>query len=394
MRLPRECYDTRSMLFERAALEQRERRTLAPYACLAADSRGRLHPEAESRYRTAFQKDRDRVVHTSAFRRLEYKTQVFINTQGDYYRTRLTHTLEVVQVGKSVARALGLNEDLTETIALAHDLGHPPFGHAGERALDRLAGGIGGFDHNRQSLRIVTELEHRYPDFPGLNLTWEALEGIMKHETEYDVPDAGWEPDSQPSLEAQVVNVADELAYNAHDLDDGLRSGHLSPMDIGEVGIIGELMQRLQLDPMRFDSGQRYYLVRELLGDVITDAAEHTDQVLREAGVESVADVRQASGKLVASSPAMGARLAELKQFLFDRFYFHYRQIRMTHKADTILERIFRAYQATPDMLPFEVQAQARGLGLEQAITDYIAGMTDRFAGEEYRRLFDPDVLT
>ncbi|HKI55662.1 MAG TPA: deoxyguanosinetriphosphate triphosphohydrolase [Trueperaceae bacterium] len=382
------------MLFERAALEERERRTLAPYASLAAESRGRLHAEGESRYRTAYQKDRDRVVHTSAFRRLEYKTQVFINTQGDYYRTRLTHTLEVVQVGKSIARALGLNEDLTETIALAHDLGHPPFGHAGERALDRLAGGIGGFDHNKQSLRIVTELEHRYPDFPGLNLTWETLEGIMKHETEYDLPDVQWEPDRQPSLEAQVVNVADELAYNAHDLDDGLRSGHLSPLDLGEVAFVAELLERLGIDTRHFANTQRYYLIRELLGDVITDASEHTDRALGEAGVTSVADVRDADRKLVGNSPDMRVKLAELKQFLFDRFYFHYRQIRMTNKADTILERIFRAYLAAPTMLPFDVQAQAEALGLERAVTDYLAGMTDRFASEEYRRLFDPDVLT
>ncbi len=382
------------MLYERTELEDRERRTLAPYASLAADSRGRLHPESESRFRTAFQKDRDRVIHTSAFRRLEYKTQVFVNTRGDYYRTRLTHTLEVVQVGKSIARALGLNEDLTETIALAHDLGHPPFGHAGERTLDRMAEGIGGFDHNKQSLRIVTELERRYPDYPGLNLTWETLEGIMKHETEYDLPDPEWEPDRQPSLEAQVVNVADELAYNAHDLDDGLRSGHLSPREIVEVEIIAELVDRLGIDVQDFANTQRYYLVRELLGEVITDAALHTDEVLREAGVKGVADVRNAPTKLVANSPAMRAKLAELKQFLYQRFYYHFRQIRMTHKADAILERMYRAYVDTPTMLPFEVQGHAEELGLERAVTDYISGMTDRFAGEEYRRLFDPDVLT
>ena len=382
------------MLYERSLLEDRERRTLAPYASLAADSRGRLHPEGESRYRTAFQKDRDRVIHTSAFRRLEYKTQVFVNTQGDYYRTRLTHTLEVAQVGKSIARALGLNEDLTETIALAHDLGHPPFGHAGERTLDRLAHAIGGFDHNQQTLRIVTELERRYPGFPGLNLSWETLEGIMKHETEYDLPDASWEPDQQPSLEAQVVNVADELAYNAHDLDDGLRSGHLSPRDIRQVGIVRQLMDRLDIDPLAFANTQRYRLIRELLGDVIVDAAEHTDARLREAGVEDVAGVRTAPGKLVGNSPDMAAQLAELKQFLFERFYFHYRQIRMTHKADAILERMYSAYLDLPDMLPFQVQAQADELGLQRAVTDYIAGMTDRYAAEEYRRLFDPDVLT
>ena len=241
------------MIYTRERLEEREAETLAPYAALAAKSRGRSYPERESRHRTAFQKDRDRVIHTSAFRRLEYKTQVFVNYEGDHNRTRLTHTLEVAQVAKSITRALGLNDDLAETVALAHDLGHPPFGHAGEDTLNRLARTEGGFDHNRQSLRVVTELERRYPDFPGLNLTWETLEGIMKHETEYDLPGLGfsgdWEPDLQPSLEAQVVNVADELAYNAHDLEDGLRSGHLTPPQIAEVPIVGQLMASTQLRP-------------------------------------------------------------------------------------------------------------------------------------------------
>src|SRR5690606_21979852 len=268
-------------------LEADERQALAPYACLAAESRGRVHKEGESAHRTAFQKDRDRVVHTSAFRRLEYKTQVFVNYEGDYYRTRLTHTLEVAQVATSIARALGLNEDLSETIALAHDLGHPPCGHAGEKALDTLAAGVGGFDHNRQSLRIVTKLERRYPGFPGLNLTWETLEGIMKHETEYDVPDPDWEPDAQPSLEAQVVNVADEVAYNAHDLDDGLRSGHLTPRPIYAVPLVGELMKRLGMDPDGFTKYDRYTLQGELLGDVITGVVTATDARLRDAGVET-----------------------------------------------------------------------------------------------------------
>src|SRR5690606_24376323 len=231
-----------------------------------------------------------------------YKTQVFVNYEGDYYRTRLTHTLEVAQVATSIARALGLNEDLSETIALAHDLGHPPFGHSGEKALDELTKELGGFDHNRQSLRIVTELEKRYAGFPGLNLTWETLEGIMKHETEYDVPDADWEPDSQPSLEAQVVNAADEIAYNAHDLDDGLRSGHLTPRQIAEVPLIGELMKRLELDPHQFDNRSRYVLIRELLGDVITDVITATHQRLGDAGVRDQADVRGHDTKLLGPS--------------------------------------------------------------------------------------------
>lgn len=382
------------MLITREQLEQAERTTLAPYACVAADSRGRIHPENESAHRTAFQKDRDRVVHTSAFRRLEYKTQVFVNYEGDYYRTRLTHTLEVAQVATSIARALGLNEDLAETIALAHDLGHPPFGHAGEKALDEFAKGIGGFDHNRQSLRIVTEIERRYPSFPGLNLTWETLEGIMKHETEYDVPDPSWEPDVQPTLEAQVVNVADEVAYNAHDLDDGLRSGHLRPRDIAEVPLVGELMGRLGIDPERFDSSARYVLIRELLGDVITDVVLATHERLEDAGVRTLADVRAAPGKLLGASDAMAVGLRQLKDFLYEHFYFHYRLIRMTRKAHQILERIFQAYVATPEMLPPNVVEQASELGLERAVTDYLAGMTDRYANDEYRRLFEPTALT
>jgi dGTPase len=382
------------MIYMREKLEENERATLAPYACLASDSRGRIYPEKESAHRTAFQKDRDRVVHTNAFRRLEYKTQVFVNYQGDHYRTRLTHTLEVAQVGRSVARALGLNEDLTETIALAHDLGHPPFGHAGEKTLNRLAADEGGFDHNKQSLRIVTKLEQRYPDFPGLNLTWETLEGIMKHETEYDVPDSDWEPDKQPSLEAQVVNLADELAYNAHDLDDGLRSGHLTPRQIAEVPLIGNLMHRLELDPADFGHDARHLLIRELLGLVIQDAIDHTAAALHEHRVASLDDVRSAAGKLVGNSEALRGQLRALKDFLYQHFYFHYRLLRMTRKADHILSRIFTAYADAPEMLPTEWQRAADERGLTRAITDYLAGMTDRYAGDEYRRLFDPHALT
>ncbi|MDQ3396701.1 MAG: deoxyguanosinetriphosphate triphosphohydrolase [Deinococcota bacterium] len=382
------------MLVTREKLEAFEVQSLAPYAALAKNSRGRLHKEGESTFRTAFQKDRDRVIHTSAFRRLEYKTQVFVNYEGDHYRTRLTHTLEVAQVATSMARALGLNEDLCETIALAHDLGHPPFGHAGEMALDKLAKEAGGFDHNKQSLRIVTSIEKRYPGFPGLNLSWETLEGIMKHETDYDVPGSSWEPDKQPTLEAQVVNLADESAYNAHDLDDGLRSGHLSPEGIAEVPLIAETMENLGITPQRFTNQDRYLLIRELLGLIITDVVGHTHQRLEASKVRSLKDVRDAEGKLVCYSPPMQKRLKELKSFLYKNFYFHYRLIRMTKKAERILEAIFRAYLASPDMLPPDVQRGAEDLGLMRAITDYLAGMTDRYAGDEYRRLFDPHALT
>lgn len=382
------------MLFSREVLEHNERATLAPYASLAAASRGRIHPEAESKYRTAFQKDRDRVIHTSAFRRLEYKTQVFVNYEGDYYRTRLTHTLEVVQVSKAISRALGLNEDLTETIALAHDLGHPPFGHAGEKTLNRLAAEVGGFDHNKQSLRVVTELEQRYSNFPGLNLSWEVLEGIMKHETEYDVPNTDWEPDKQPGLEAQVVNMGDELTYSAHDLDDGLRSGHLTARQIREVPLIDTLMRNLSLSVDTFTKGERYLLIRELLGLMIEDAVSYTHEQLESLNISSVDGVRSAPGKLVGFSPEMRKQLAELKAFLYQNFYFHYRLIRMTKKADHILERIFQAYMASPEMLPFDIQEAAGSRGLTRAVTDYLASMTDRYASDEYARLFDPHALT
>ncbi len=382
------------MLKTREQLENDERQALAPYACLAADSRGRIHEESESAHRTAFQKDRDRVLHTSAFRRLEYKTQVFVNYEGDYYRTRLTHTLEVAQVATGIARALGLNEDLAETIALAHDLGHPPFGHSGEKALDELTRHVGGFDHNRQSLRIVTQLERRYPSFPGLNLTWETLEGIMKHETEYDVPDPDWEPDAQPSLEAQVVNVADEVAYNAHDLDDGLRSGHLTPRQIYEVPLIGELMRRLGMDPNEFDKYDRYTLVRELLGDVNTGVVRAPHARLADAGIKSLADVRAYHTKLLAPSDEMAARLAELKAFLYENFYFHYRLIRMSRKANLVLASLYQAYTETPTKLPPDVQREAEEEGIERALSDYLSGMTDRYANDEYRKLFIPYELT
>jgi dGTPase len=382
------------MLFDRERLEARERDTLAPYAALAHASRGRVHDEPESAYRTAFQKDRDRVIHTTAFRRLEYKTQVFVNYQGDHYRTRLTHTLEVAQVAKAVCRALGLNEDLAETVALAHDLGHPPFGHAGEAALDRLAADAGGFDHNKQSLRIVTRLERRYPAFEGLNLTWETLEGIMKHETEYDVPDVDWEPDKRPSLEAQVVNLADEMAYNAHDLDDGLRAGILTGAGIADVPVVGELMRALGIDPSRFSSEDRHLLIRELLGRSIEDVVAATDVSLREAGAASLEDVRDAAAPLARASEAGAREQRELKRYLYANLYKHHRQIRMTRKADRILSEIHGAYVATPAMLPPEWQTAAEERGLTRAVTDYLAGFTDRFANDEYQRLFDPGALT
>jgi dGTPase len=380
------------MLFGRTRLESLEAAQLAPYAVQSGKSRGREYPEGESRYRTAFQKDRDRVNHTTAFRRLQYKTQVFVNYEGDYYRTRLTHTLEVAQVARSIARAMGLNADLAETIAFAHDLGHPPFGHSGERVLQTLMENAGGFDHNKQSLRIVTYLEDRYPGFRGLNLTWETREGIVKHETRYDLPDAqGYEPTLRPSLEAQIVNLADEIAYNAHDLDDGLRSGLLRPGQLPEVPLLKSLMDELGLHPDRFAERERRVFVRELLGLLISDTIAATDELLGKSGVESLEAVRRHPAPLASYSPEMTLRLGELREFLYGCLYRHHYVVRQVGKSKFVLERLFAAYIEDPLMLPPQARKATETEGIHRAVCDYIAGMTDRYALDEYARLFEPD---
>ncbi|MCS7067303.1 MAG: deoxyguanosinetriphosphate triphosphohydrolase [Meiothermus sp.] len=380
------------MLFERARLEALEAQTLAPYAVKSGESRGREHPEPESHYRTPFQKDRDRVNHTTAFRRLQYKTQVFVNFEGDYYRTRLTHTLEVAQVARSIARALGLNPELAETIAFAHDLGHPPFGHSGEAVLDGLMQGHGGFDHNQQSMRIVTYLEQRYPGFRGLNLCWETREGIIKHETRYDLPNAeGYEPHLRPSLEAQIVNLADEIAYNAHDLDDGLRAGLLQPGQLWEVELLRDLMGELGLHPDRFDEMGRRVFVRELLGLIITDTIHATHALLQQHQIESLEAVRRHPAPLAVYSEALSQQLNQLRNFLYDNLYRHYYVVRQVGKSRFVLEKLFEAYTRDPHILPPQVQKAAETEGIHRAACDYLAGMTDRFALDEYARLFEPE---
>lgn len=379
------------MRYTRERLLELEDRALAPYAMRASQTRGRAHPEPESAYRTPFQKDRDRVLHTTAFRRLEYKTQVFVNYEGDYYRTRLTHTLEVAQVARSLARALGLNEDLAEVVAMAHDLGHPPFGHAGERVLADLMEAHGGFDHNKQSLRIVTWLERRYPGFRGLNLTWEVREGIVKHETVYDLPSAeGYDPELRPTLEAQVVNLADEIAYNAHDLDDGLRSGLLRGGQLTEIELLRELAEELALDLDRLGEFDRRVLVRELLGLMITDVVAATDTAIEEAGVTSLEDVRRFPAPLARYSKPLAAQISELRSFLYERLYRHFHIVRQVAKARHVLERLFETYTQMPEILPPGVQAAVEQEGLFRAVCDYMAGMTDRYALDEYARIFDP----
>ena len=294
------------MFYTRDRLAQIEDNSLALYALRSQHSRGRDYPEPQPEYRTLFQQDRDRILHTTAFRRLEYKTQVFVNHEGDYYRTRLTHTLEVAQVGRSLAYALGANVDLVEAVCLAHDLGHPPFGHSGEATLNQLMSGHSGFDHNKQSLRIVEQLEHRYPDFLGLNLTWETREGMVKHETEYDRSDATrFGPDWRGSLEAQLANPADEMAYTAHDLDDGLRAGLLRPEQLAGLAWWSRLQESLEWDGQHFDELLRHRLVRRLTGLLIHDQVETTARRLREAGVTSADEVRALPENVVGHSPGV-----------------------------------------------------------------------------------------
>ena len=383
------------MIYSRQQLEELEDQILAPYGIRSKDSRGRKYPEEEADYRTRYQRDRERVIHTTAFRRLEYKTQVFINHEGDYYRTRLTHSIEVAQIGRSVARTLGANEDLVETICLAHDIGHPPFGHSGETALARLMKEHGGFNHNQHSLRIVTELENRYPDFLGLNLSWEVLEGMVKHETDYDIADAqNYDPELRGSLEAQIANVADELAYTSHDLDDGLRSGMITPSQLDGIAlweIVNESIGRRRSETL--DELSRHQIIRRLINFEITDLVQSIDRYLRKSKVSSCLDLQKLPFNFAGFSEDMYRRNRELKDFLFNKLYRHHRVVRMSVKSERIITDIFTMYQKTPSALPEAVQELIPQRGLERTICDYIAGMTDRFAIDEHLRLFDSQTL-
>ena len=379
------------MILWREELERIEAERLAPYAMKSRDSRGRKYPEEEHPYRSAFQRDRDRILHTTAFRRLEYKTQVFVNYEGDYYRTRLTHTLEVAQIGLTIARALRANEDLVEAIALAHDLGHTPFGHSGEEALHELMSDHGGFDHNRQSLRIVEELEERYPDFRGLNLTWEVREGIIKHKTEYDQGSGlGYEPEKRATLEGQIVNAADEIAYITHDLDDGLRAGLIAPEELAGIALWEEVLDSVGIRGEEFTEMNRHRIIRRLIGLEVTDVIEATNRRLEETGVRSVEEVRALPENVVGFSEEMAAKNRELKDFLMANLYRHYRVMRMAAKAKRFISQLFQAYVSEPRQLPDHIQRRLREDNLYRVVCDYIAGMTDRFALEEYKKLFDP----
>jgi dGTPase len=387
----------------------------APYACETAASRGRLHPEPPSEGRSAFRRDCDRIIHSTAFRRLKHKTQVFVFDEGDHFRTRLTHTLEVTQIGRALARALGLDEDLTEALALAHDLGHPPFGHAGERALDHCLTAFGGFDHNAQTLRVVTALERRYPTFDGLNLTWETLEGLVKHNgplTDRDghplgryrvlgvpetIRDYVRQQDLQlwsfPGAEAQVAAFADDIAYDAHDIDDGLRADLFRLDDIAAVALPGEIIAGIRATfPDLDDARIVHEFIRRLIGLLIEDVVTETRRRLAALAPRSADDVRGAPAAVVAFSPAIAEAERRIKSFLETRMYRHARIRRVMNEAANVVRELFLRYSAHPDDLPAEWSAGLGALddaGRARRIADFIAGMTDRYALAEHTRLFD-----
>ena len=372
--------------------EREELERLAPYAVKSAESRGRIADESEHGYRTAFQRDRDRIVHSQAFRRLEYKTQVFIYHEGDHYRNRLTHTLEASQIARTVARALRVNEELAEAIALAHDLGHTPFGHAGERSLDSLLERDGGFDHNRQSLRIVDLLEVRYPGFRGLNLTAETREGLLKHGCDWEHPVPLPAPMPNPSIEAQTTDVSDEVAYTNHDLDDGLRSGLLTLEMLEEVRLWRRASE--SIEDRLGEAAERVLLAQTivaLMDLLVTDLIETSGRRLQAAELHSVAEVRARTCPLVGFSEEIQRDKDDLKNFLQVNLYSHPRVLQISERAQKTLGELFRVYREDPRKLPAHVVAGFNEEGEARAVGDYIAGMTDRFALAEHRRLVGPD---
>ncbi|HYK65995.1 MAG TPA: deoxyguanosinetriphosphate triphosphohydrolase [Patescibacteria group bacterium] len=383
------------MLRTRQELEDIEARTLAPYAMASRASRGRRFPQPEHRIRTVFQRDRDRIIHSAAFRRLEYKTQVFVNHEGDYYRTRLTHTLEAAQIARTVARALGLNEELAEAVALAHDLGHTPFGHAGEKSLNELMTPYGGFDHNAQSLRTVDWIEIRYPNFRGLNLSFEVREGIVKHSHFQNRPAAKeFDPSTYPCLEAQIVDLADEIAYLAHDVDDGLKAQMLTVEQLNASALFREAAAAARdASPSAETRVLRYQTVIKMINAMSTDLMTNLAGDLERNKIRSVDDVRNAGRVLACFSPAMLPKVDEIKQVMREKLYHHYRVSRMTEKAGRVLARLFETYMTEPRQMPEHVVQRAERYGdpISRAVADYIAGMTDRFALDEYRKLFDPN---
>lgn len=380
-------------LLKRTEIEVREARMLVAYAQRSAESRGRVYPMPEHDYRTAFQRDRDRIIHSSAFRRMVYKTQVFLPHEGDHFRTRLTHTLEVAQISRSIARNLMLNEDLAETIALVHDLGHTPFGHAGEEALNDLLAASGGFNHNLQSLRVVDLLEQRYPEHPGLNLSYEVREGIVKHESSHRSIPAEFPAGEWPTLEASLVDIADEIAYNAHDIDDGLRSGLLSLADLQDLSIwlshesrVSPFDRSLRLSSLAGDQ-KRYALVRWLIDRMVTDVLEETTRQIERQEISSLETLRRSPERVCRYSPEMEGKVVELKAFLMERLYRHSWLVEMASWARQVLNTIYRGLQDDPTRMPERFQEMLLTEEKERVIADYIAGMTDRYAEKVYEEI-------
>ncbi len=381
--------------------------SLAPYAALDSTTRGRRYKESSPTYRGEFQRDRDRIIHSTAFRRLEYKTQVFVNHEGDLFRTRLTHSIEVAQIARTISRALGLNEDLAEAIALAHDLGHTPFGHAGQDVLNDCMRNFGGFEHNLQSLRVVDELEEKYAEFPGLNLTFESREGILKHCSNKNAEILGDVAErflnkTQPSLEAQLVNLADEIAYNSHDVDDGLRSGLISLEQLREVELFGDIYTEvLQAYPDLPERRIIYETVRRLISYQVIDLVETSRNSIESAAPADIEAVRKQPAPLVSYSTEMRERNLGLKRFLRNNLYQHYRVRRMSAKASRVIRELFEGLMADPKLLPDEyadraasAEAEEGDAGTARVIADYVAGMTDRFAIAEHEKLYNPKQLT
>lgn len=370
---------------------------LADYACRSAQSRGRAIKEQNSTSRTEFQRDRDRIIHSSAFRRLEYKTQVFVNHEGDLFRTRLTHTLEVAQIGRTTASLLKINPDLTEAMALAHDLGHTPFGHAGQTALNRCMQDWGGFEHNLQSLRIVDLLEEQYPTFDGLNLTWETREGILKHCSRENALRLGalgerFLKGEQPSLEAQLVNIADAIAYSTHDIDDGLRVGYLDAAGLeSSVPLYERFAKEVRAEyPNIAERRIQKEIVRRIIGCMVDDLVTQSQKNIDEAAPKSVDEVRALSEPLVSFSEDMLQQVRGLKSYLMDNLYRHYKVLRVTNKSAKLIKDLFDAFYAHPELLPPAYQKKVKEQGAPRVIADYIAGMTDRYAQLEYSRVLDP----
>lgn len=380
---------------DKQRMEDAEKLALAPYAVKSFETQGRKYAEEEHPLRTPFQRDRDRIIHSTAFRRLEYKTQVFIYHEGDYYRNRLTHTLEVQQIARTIARILRLNEDLVEAVSLAHDLGHTPFGHKGESALNDLMvqHGYNGFEHNRQGLRIVDKLERRYPQFPGLNLSFEVREGIIKHITSYDLPaeEKDYEEfikNPSPSLESQVVNFADEIAYTCHDLDDGLKSGIIHFEDLANIQLWREVEASAYIEGLNPEL-KRIVIIRRLIDFLVRDMVNKSSLNIEKARVCSVEDARK-NTPILSHSEEIKEKYAQMRKFLEENMYEHFRVVRMAQKAARIIENLFNSYVKEPKQLPPHTQKKIGREPKETVVCDYIAGMTDRFALMEHQKLFDP----